>query len=263
MPTNIKAGVLTIKVPARLDDGNLSEFYVKVSAALKNPGIQIKLDCSALAHVTSSHIMTIFQVANQCRDKAIQVSLVSLTESLRDALKVLDLYDVLVGKDQNDGDSKQAESEASYHKYPARLELAYRPDNAEIENCQEKIEGFLKEYELPGKICFEVTLVFYEVSTNIRLHGNLSETDTIEFGVEINKDDLTLRFADPGKPFNPGANVPNYDPLLSLESEQRQGLGLVLINRIMDTMDYSRDKGARNILVLSKKLVKGGVDNDH
>jgi anti-sigma regulatory factor (Ser/Thr protein kinase) len=95
------------------------------------------------------------------------------------------------------------------------------------------------------------------------LHGGLSENNLIEFEIEINKDDLTMQFTDPGKSFDPGANVPDYDPLLSLESAQRQGLGLVLIDRIMDTIDYSRDKGACNILALSKKLIKGGEDNDH
>ena len=63
---------------------------------------------------------------------------------------------------------------------------------------------------------------------------------------------ITIQFADEGVPFNPLAKK---DADITLSAEQRQigGLGILMVKRSMDELDY-RYEDRRNILTLVKQL---------
>jgi anti-sigma regulatory factor (Ser/Thr protein kinase) len=65
---------------------------------------------------------------------------------------------------------------------------------------------------------------------------------------------ITLEVEDDGRPFNP-LEVANREPDLTASIEDRPigGLGLFMVNKLMDQLEYHR-KGEKNLLVM-KRLV--------
>lgn len=63
---------------------------------------------------------------------------------------------------------------------------------------------------------------------------------------------ITLQFVDSGVPFNPLAKR-DADITLSAEDRQIGGLGILMVKRPMDEMDYTYENG-QNLLTLVKKI---------
>ena len=63
---------------------------------------------------------------------------------------------------------------------------------------------------------------------------------------------LSLTFADRGTPYDP-LTAPPPDLSLPLAERAPGGLGLFIVRKTMDAVDYRRD-GDRNVLTLSKRL---------
>lgn len=63
---------------------------------------------------------------------------------------------------------------------------------------------------------------------------------------------ITLQFVDGGVPFNPLAKR-DADITLSAEDRQIGGLGILMVKRSMDEMDYTYENG-QNLLTLVKKI---------
>jgi sigma-B regulation protein RsbU (phosphoserine phosphatase) len=68
---------------------------------------------------------------------------------------------------------------------------------------------------------------------------------------------ITLTFSDSGRPFNP-LEYPEPDVNLPLEKREIGGLGLLIIRKTMDTIQYSRENGV-NRLELCKSWHKEGT----
>jgi anti-sigma regulatory factor (Ser/Thr protein kinase) len=65
---------------------------------------------------------------------------------------------------------------------------------------------------------------------------------------------MTLAFADKGRPFNP-LEYPEPDINLPLEQRQTGGLGLLIVKKTMDTIQYRGENGI-NCLEFSKSWQK-------
>ena len=63
---------------------------------------------------------------------------------------------------------------------------------------------------------------------------------------------ITLQFVDSGVPFNPLAKR-DADITLSAEDRQIGGLGILMVKRSMDEMEYAYENG-QNLLTLVKKI---------
>ncbi len=63
---------------------------------------------------------------------------------------------------------------------------------------------------------------------------------------------LSLTFADRGTPYDP-LTAPPPDLTISLAERAPGGLGLLIVRKTMDAVDYRRD-GDRNVLTLTKRL---------
>ena len=96
-------------------------------------------------------------------------------------------------------------------------------------------------------------LMAEEVLTNIIKYGFADEAEhVIEMAVDVSPGQVTLRFRDDGR---------HFDPLEETETTSERpageppvgGLGLVLVRALADVASYSRSGGC-NILSLSKRL---------
>jgi serine/threonine-protein kinase RsbW len=121
-----------------------------------------------------------------------------------------------------------------------------------------KVVDFLdvlgEEWELPVGLVFSLNLVMEEALTNIILYGfedNNRHTIEINFSKK-GEDELSITLIDDGQPYDPTLKE---DPDLTLSVEERPigGLGIFLIKRIMDKVEYQRNNN-KNLLILTKNI---------
>jgi len=104
---------------------------------------------------------------------------------------------------------------------------------------------------LPQKCLFEINLGLDELFTNIVSYGFEDESEhQIKFTLAKAEETLVVKVEDDGTPFNPlDAAGPEYSR--DLESINIGGLGIHLVKKMMDDIDYQRVEG-RNKLILKK-----------
>ena len=122
----------------------------------------------------------------------------------------------------------------------------------------EEFQRYLDDLGLSELSAFEMATVFYEIATNIRLHAELKAGDSVEFSSVLKEERIHLRFADPGKPFDPLWALDNYDPETALKKRWKHGLGLTLVKRIVDSLTYTRYKSRLNVVKLEKRVSRKG-----
>jgi serine/threonine-protein kinase RsbW len=105
--------------------------------------------------------------------------------------------------------------------------------------------------ELPQKCLFEINLGLDELFTNIISYGFEDESEhQIKFSLVKDKETLVVQVEDDGKPFNP-LNVASPEVSADLDEVNIGGMGIHLIKKMMDDIDYQRVEG-KNKLVLKK-----------
>ncbi len=119
---------------------------------------------------------------------------------------------------------------------------------------QEWLESIADELGMPQKTRRQLMISADEVFTNIASYGypkgDGEATVSVEFNMELTE--LTMTFMDNGVPYNP-LEAPPPDVVSSLEERQIGGLGIFMVKKLMDTVEYRREDNC-NILVLKKRL---------
>lgn len=116
------------------------------------------------------------------------------------------------------------------------------------------IRDKLRSVQCPVKIQMQVELAVEEIFVNISSYAYHPQTGEAEVGVDIGTDPLTvtIRFVDQGHPFNP-LEKPDADTTRKAEEREPGGLGILLVKRTMDQMDYTYKNG-KNILTIKKEI---------
>ena len=136
--------------------------------------------------------------------------------------------------------------------------LILKNDISEIEGLAKAIVDFGKENNLSDKVIYDINLALEEVVGNIISYGyedNSEHQIIIHFG--LRDKELILEVTDDAKPFNP-LEVPEPDIEKPIEERQVGGLGIYLVRKLMDKVEYKREQG-KNILVMKKEIKKGAV----
>jgi len=131
--------------------------------------------------------------------------------------------------------------------------LILRNDVNELSRVQLFLESLEEAGNVPSSLLMPLNLVLEEALTNIIFYAYEPGTvNEIRLDVVTYADRLEITLTDSGKPFDPTVSP---DPDISLSAEDRPigGLGIFLIRKLMDTVDYQR-KNEQNILTLSKQL---------
>lgn len=129
---------------------------------------------------------------------------------------------------------------------------------ASMENLEE-LRNFVEEaagqLNLSDDVIFALKLSTEEICTNIIKYGYKDMNDgVINISFEHNPEKLILRISDFGKHFPPDeAEVPDSEA--ELNNRNPGGLGLHLINNLMDKVSYSRGSDNSNILILEKTII--------
>ena len=114
------------------------------------------------------------------------------------------------------------------------------------------VEGELEKADCPASAAMQITVAVEELFVNIAHYAYPGETGSMKLGVDITDGVATLRFVDYGIPFDP---LQKTDPDVTLDAESRNigGLGIFMVKKSMDDVQYER-KDNQNILTLKKKI---------
>ncbi len=126
---------------------------------------------------------------------------------------------------------------------------------ASIENVDSVIDFVNEELEAadcPMKTCMQIDIAVEEIFVNIAHYAYTPGEGeaTISCGVEGDPLCATIRFADRGVPYNP---LEKADPDITLSAEEREvgGLGIFMVKKSMDAVEYEYVDG-QNVLTLKK-----------
>jgi anti-sigma regulatory factor (Ser/Thr protein kinase)/anti-anti-sigma regulatory factor len=242
-----------ITVPADFDDVSLRGFFDELDLAMADRPPEIAIDCSLLAHATSRHINALWDALTRCQREGIPMRLTEVGYGLRRVLSVLDLAELFAVEYDRGGEKGEvgAPKEAgACDRFEADLE-------ATIDSVAEvmvQLRAFLERYDLDEIGIFDLETVFYEVATNICRHSGLDEHRKIRFAADLRGDEISLEFTDAGARFDPTGNTPEFDPRRAITRRQSRGIGLVMIQRLMDAISYKREDHKYNVVTLRKRL---------
>lgn len=135
------------------------------------------------------------------------------------------------------------------------IEKVLRVNNQidELTRVEVFLEELGEEWELSMPLVFSLNLVLEEALTNINDYGFDDESKhTIEIYFKKIGDELSISIIDDGHEYDPTLKT---DPDITLSAGDRPigGLGIFLIKKIMDKVEYQR-KENRNYLILTKNI---------
>ena len=130
------------------------------------------------------------------------------------------------------------------------LKISSKTENLEI------IRGFIEN--IAGKGGFEeeaigeITLAVDEACSNVIRHAyRHNSRRKIEIAVEINSNQLIISISDKGRGFDPG-RLETSDK--RIKKYARGGLGIALIKKVMDEVNFDIHPGVRNQIIMTKYL---------
>jgi len=125
------------------------------------------------------------------------------------------------------------------------------------ENLQELIsfvDGHLEDMGVSMKAQMQIDIAVEELFVNIAHYAYAPDVGeaVISVAKDKEKNQISITFADSGKPYNP---LEKLDPDVTLSAEERSigGLGIFMVKKSMDDMHYEYKDG-QNILTITKRL---------
>ena len=132
------------------------------------------------------------------------------------------------------------------------LTLAATVEN--IPAVTEFIDAELEALDCPMRAQMQIDVAIDELFGNIAHYAYAPETGeaTVRFDFDAPTRTAIVTFIDAGTPYNPLAQT---DPDVTLSAEERTigGLGIFLVKKTMDGMEYAHRDG-RNVLSIRKKI---------
>jgi anti-sigma regulatory factor (Ser/Thr protein kinase) len=135
-----------------------------------------------------------------------------------------------------------------------QLTLKVKSAFAEIPAANEAASRWLAGRNAPPAADYLANLAIEELVTNCIKYGyDDSAEHLIEIELKLSDAQLEITVTDDGHPFNP-LELPEPNTNLPMEERPIGGLGIHLLRKMSDAMDYSRAEG-RNRLTLRKTLI--------
>lgn len=133
------------------------------------------------------------------------------------------------------------------------LEIRIKPQHEELPSLAQQVEDWCSEQELDVDDTYAVMLAVEELSSNTVAHAPSTDDDAfIRVRIEIKSGVIYIQYADNAPAFNP-LESEDPDRGASLEDWKVGGLGLFLLKKMLDSMDYEY-KDQTNIISMTKKM---------
>ena len=140
-----------------------------------------------------------------------------------------------------------------YQGISSRHHLSLRNEIGEIGKLESLLKEVAEEVKLDPSVAMNLNLALEEAVTNIiRYAYPPGKKGFIGLDADVNDGEICFTLIDGGLPFDPTTQP---DPDLSLDVSERPigGLGIYMVRRIMDDVQYARED-MKNILTMIKKI---------
>lgn len=131
--------------------------------------------------------------------------------------------------------------------------LSLFADVSELATIREFVAQAGRDLGLDERRIYDLQLAVDEACANVVQHGYGGQGGEIEITVERDEEEVRVTLRDWGTSFDPQA-VPAPDVTASLEQRRLGGLGLFLINQVMDDVSFEFDAESGNVLTMVKRL---------
>ena len=126
---------------------------------------------------------------------------------------------------------------------------------SEIERLARIVDDFGRRHQIEAQIIYNMKLALDEILTNIISYAyDDAREHIIVVRLSLDQEKWTVEVEDDGRPFNP-LNAPEPDTKQLLGERPIGGLGIHLVRKLIDELEYRRQKD-KNILFMKLK-VKG------
>ncbi len=138
---------------------------------------------------------------------------------------------------------------SSFHRH----ELRIGADVRELERVRREVAEAISIGGFPETYTNRILIAVDEAVTNIIEHG-YEEPDegSIEIVCEVEPDTFTISIIDQGESFDP-RSMTDVDIQRHVAAGKAGGLGIFLIRKIMDVVDYHHETGQHNRLTMVKR----------
>lgn len=130
-------------------------------------------------------------------------------------------------------------------------EITMKALRSNLENALDFIDGYLNEFDCPGKTRMQIDLASEEIFVNIATYAYIPRSGTVTIKISLSEDrsQVYITFSDSGIPYDPLARE---DPDVTLSGEERQigGLGIFLVKKYMDDVRYRFADGKNNLTIV-------------
>jgi anti-sigma regulatory factor (Ser/Thr protein kinase) len=133
------------------------------------------------------------------------------------------------------------------------LSIEIKNDVAELVAVRRQVTEFGERHGLSPEVLFQMNLALEEILTNIIFYGYVDgQEHVITVTVSFTGQEVEAEVKDDGRPFNP-LEAPEPDIYRPLEERPVGGLGIYLVRKFMDELQYRRQND-NNLLVLKKRV---------
>jgi anti-sigma regulatory factor (Ser/Thr protein kinase) len=124
---------------------------------------------------------------------------------------------------------------------------------AELRRLHDEVAAFAQAQRLPPSVTLAVDLSLAEIVSNIISYG-YGDKRKHQALVRLQRrgNEILIRVEDDARPFNPLLH-PAPDTRAPIEERPIGGLGIFLVRKLMDSLEYRR-RGRKNILLLRKRV---------
>ena len=133
------------------------------------------------------------------------------------------------------------------------VEIRVHNKLSELASANQTLTQFGRKQGLPDGVLQDLNLALGEVLTNIISYGYTDSGEhEITVRLSIEPGEMRVDVEDDGKPFNP-LEAPEVDTTKPLEERALGGLGVHLVRKLTDGLEYQRHEG-KNLLIMKKHL---------
>lgn len=134
-----------------------------------------------------------------------------------------------------------------------KRELSLTPEPDAVGKLAETVAEVSAADDWTPDLEYKVALAVEEIGINIVSYAGLTENQPIKFAIDSAPDSVTVRFSDPGPAFNPFEDAPAPDLEASVSDRRIGGLGIHLVETLMQSVSYNREEGRNNLTMVASR----------
>jgi anti-sigma regulatory factor (Ser/Thr protein kinase) len=141
-----------------------------------------------------------------------------------------------------------------------RFTLRVSASPAGIRLAAEALDRFRGDHNLGDPSAWPLQVALDEILSNIVLHAGAGANEAIiDVAVELRNDTIEMTVSDDGPAFNP-LQLPDPNVTATLEERRPGGLGVHLVRKLVDRVEYRRTEG-RNCLIMTWRRARPAPRN--